>query len=98
MRPGAPRVNHPLDQQLHCPTGGLGAEQARRDHAGIVQNEQIAGHHEPGQITDPPILPMARRPFQAQQAGGRAIRQGKLGDLFGGKLEVKISGLHGGAC
>ena len=34
-------AEHALDQDLHAPATGLGAEQPRRQHAGVVEHQQV---------------------------------------------------------
>ena len=50
MRPDLVAVEHPLDQRFDRTTGGLFAQQARLDDARVVEDQQIAGQQQVGQL------------------------------------------------
>ncbi len=43
MRKNAFVVEHPLNQHFNLAAAGFTPKQARRDHAGIIKNQKIAG-------------------------------------------------------
>ena len=97
LRPRLVAGQQAFDQDLHAPAGGLLAEQARRDHPGVVEDQQVAGLQQPGQVAHRAVLQLARRLRHHQQAAGGAFGQGGLGDQGFGQLEMEVGFLHRGA-
>ena len=87
----------PFEQQLNLAAGGLLAEQPRREHPGVVGDQQIAGLQQSRQITEVQIpgrqAGQVRR--HVQETAGRTFRQGLLGNQLGGQIEMKIGRIHG---
>ena len=102
LRPRGVLRQQALDQDLHAAAAFLLPEQARRNHAGVVENQQIARLQPFGQVADVAIRErrVARR--HHQQAAGGTLRQRRLGDQRLGQVEMEIGLLHGrglaGAC
>jgi hypothetical protein len=80
---------HPLHQQLDLATGGLFAEQARLEHPGVVEHQQVARRQQRREV---PKDAVDRQGLCAvEQARGAALCGGLLGDQFGGQGEVEIT-------
>mmetsp|Transcript_53345 Transcript_53345/g.147771 ORF Transcript_53345/g.147771 Transcript_53345/m.147771 type:complete len:341 (+) Transcript_53345:806-1828(+) len=87
---------HPFNQGLHRTTGRRGAgfgavlpaEQPRLDDAGVVEDQQITGRQQPGQLAEDPVH--GRRAGRVQQPRGAALRRRMLGDQFRGQVEIEI--------
>ena len=73
-------VEHALDQDFQLATGLLLAEQARRDHPGIVEHHQVARTQVVQEIGELSVGEGSRRAIQRQQAACAAFRQGMTGD------------------
>jgi hypothetical protein len=73
---------------------GLG-EHARRDHAGVVDDEAVAGTKERGQVTDGVIGEGAGRPIEQEEPGGIARGRRVLGDAGRGQVVVVVGKIHG---
>ena len=79
-------IQHPLNQHFQRTAGGLAAEQARRNHAGIVEHHQIARAQIAQQIDKLSVGDAAARAIQTQQAaaaplGQRVLRYASLDDI-----------------
>ena len=57
-------IKHTFDQHFNLAAAGLTAEQARRDHAGIVKDQQIARVELVEQIGESTVRQLARWPIQ----------------------------------
>ncbi|MNQ28242.1 hypothetical protein D3C85_415150 [compost metagenome] len=90
-------VEHPLDEDLQLAAGGLVAEQARRNHPGVVEHHQVAGAQVLQQIGKVAVAQLAARAIQYQQATGAPLGQRMTGDQRIGKLEMEVSNTHAGA-
>ena len=88
-------VEHALDQDFQLATGLLLAEQARRDHPGIVEHHQVARTQVVQEIGELSVGEGSRRAIQRQQAACAAFRQGMTGDQGLGQVEMKIGDTHG---
>ena len=89
-------VQHALDQHLELAAGGLFAEQARLDHAGVVEDQQVAGAQQRGQLAEDAVD--GRGAGAIEQARGAAFGGGMLRDQFGRQVEIEIGkreGAHG---
>ena len=92
---GLMRAGDPLDQDLHRAAGALAPVQPRRQHAGVVEHQQIAGPQEVGQLTEHAVLPRLRRHIQQQQPARRTLGQWHLRDQFGRQFKIEIGFLQG---
>ena len=70
-------VEHALDQDFQLATGLLLAEQARRDHAGVVEHQQIARSQVLEQIGKALVSELASGPFEHQQAAAVIFDHGR---------------------
>jgi S-adenosylmethionine:tRNA ribosyltransferase-isomerase len=86
-----------LDEDLQLAAGGLVAEQARRNHPGVVEHHQVAGAQVLQQIGKLAVAQLAARTVQHQQATGAPLGQRVTGDQRIGKLEMEVSNTHAGA-
>jgi hypothetical protein len=94
MNERGPRGQRALEQNLDAPAALLTAEYPRRDHARIVENQEILGCKQGRQIAKLKVAPGSRGPVQHQHAAGGAHRRGTLGNEFLGEFEVKIRAQH----
>ena len=78
-----------LDQRLDRAAARLDAEQARLDHRRVVDDEQVAGAQQLGQIAKAPVV--RRRGAAVEQARGAALGRGMLGDQLARQREVEIA-------
>ncbi len=62
MRRDAFIIEHTFDQHFYLAAAGFTAKQARRDHAGIIEDQQIAGVELIEQIGESTVRQRARRP------------------------------------
>ena len=69
------------------------AEQTRREHARVVDDEQIAAAKEAPDVGDACVLDIARRTMQHQQAR-RPPRRRLLRNQFVGEIEVEVVNAH----
>ena len=89
------RTQQPFDQDLHPPAARLVAEQPRTHHPGIVEDQQVAGAQQGGQIGEVAIRHPAARPIKAQQPARPPPRQWPLGDEIRRQVEVEVGAFHG---
>ncbi len=75
--------------------------QTRRDHSGVVEDEQVAGLHPGRKITDRRIdkphattRPRTGCRIEDEQARGGALRERTLRDELGRELKIEIGSLH----
>ncbi|EHM48583.1 hypothetical protein HMPREF0880_02280 [Yokenella regensburgei ATCC 43003] len=66
-------IEHTLDQDFNLAAAGFTAKQARRDHAGIIKDQQIARVELVEQIGESTVRQRARWPIQRQQAATAAF-------------------------
>jgi hypothetical protein len=69
-------------------------QELRRNHPGVVGDEDIAGRQQIGQIADDAVVQPV--PRHMQKPGGVPRPGGILRDEFGGQVEVEIGETHGG--
>ena len=88
-------VQAPEQQALDLPAARIAmAEQARRDDARIVDDEQIARREEGWQIADDVVSPRASMPVHHEQPR-RAARGGRLlRDQVLGQFEIELTQVH----
>ncbi len=77
-------AERPLEQQLDPATGFLGGEQTRRDHARVVEDQQIPGRDELRQLAHLSVRERAARAVECQQPAPRAFGERLLSDEMGG--------------
>ena len=96
LRQHAASAEQPLHQHLHGATGGgLAAEHACRDHARVVEHQQVARTQQARDIGEPQVLrPLARR-VEPEQAAARALGAGMPRDQRIGQFVVEIADFHG---
>ena len=82
------RAQHALEQQLDRAAGGLDRVQARLDHPGVVEHDEIAGGQQPGQVGEREVG--ERAAGDVQQAAGRARRRGRLRDQLRRQYKVEV--------
>ena len=90
-------VQHALHQHFNLAAADLAAEHARRDHAGIVEHQQVAGFQLIQQIGEYTVRQRPARPVQLQQAACAAFGPGIVGNQGFGKFKRKSAtrmGIH----
>jgi len=88
VRPALGGRQHALDQHLDAAAAGLGAEQARLDHAGVVEHHQVAFTQQRRQLAEDAID--ERRVGAIEQARAAAFGGRVLRDQLGRELEVEV--------
>ncbi len=81
-----------LDHHLNLPARFLLPEQARLQHAGIVQHQHVVRAQQSGQVGEQAIGDPRRA--DVQQAAGAALRRRVLGDQVLGQIEFELVGAH----
>ena len=76
------------------PQAGTASVKAGREDAAAVQNQQVAGTKQAGEISELLIFKMAARPREMQQPGAAAAGQRLLGDQLFREVEIKIRNQH----
>lgn len=71
------------------------AVETRWKDASVVEDDEIAGTQEVGEVMEQAVGKMAAGSLQVQHAGGIAGSEGILGDEFVGKMEVEVRNQHG---
>ncbi|MNT68168.1 hypothetical protein D3C72_2063750 [compost metagenome] len=89
-------VQDALDEDFQLASGSLLAEQARRDHPGVVEHHQVAGTQVFQQVDEVPVAQGARFAIQDEESAGAAFGQGMTGNQSFGKLEMEVGYAHGG--
>ena len=79
---------HALDQRLDLPAGGLDAEQPRLDHAGVVEDQQVAGVQQRRQVAEHPID--RRRAGTVEQPRPAAFGRRMLRNQLGRQVEIEV--------
>ena len=93
--PEATRAVGRFEQQhLGCAARPPGEAEAGRDHLGLVDDEQVAGTEELGEVTHDAVI--GWRGSTVDQQPRRVARlDGHLGDAVGGQLVVELIQPHG---
>ena len=86
---GAVGLGDALDQHLDLAAGGLVAVQPGLDDAGVVEDQQVAGPQQAGQVGEAPVMQLAGV-IQVQQPAAAAFGGGRLGDELGRQLVVEV--------
>ena len=86
---GAVGLGDALDQHLDLAAGGLVAVQPGLDDAGVVEDQQVAGPQQAGQVGEAPVMQLAGV-IQVQQPAAGAFGGGRLGDELGRQLVVEV--------
>jgi hypothetical protein len=90
------RIQWPLQKHLHLAAGFLDGEQARGNHARVVEHQEVAWRDELRQIAH---LPIGQRPagaVEGQQATRRSLGERLLGYEFGWEFVGEVGTAHGG--
>ena len=85
-----------LEQQLDAPAGGLGRGHARLDHAGVVEDQEIAWPDERRQVGEREVA--APTALDVQQPAAGALGRRRLGDELVRQVELEIARRQDGAC
>ena len=80
---------HPLDQRLHRTAARFDAQQPRLDHACVVEDEQVAGRKQLGQVAKAAIDCKLLAPVE--QTRRAALFNRVLRNEFWGQNEVEIA-------
>ena len=94
MRDRGVATGNALDKNLNFSPGCLAPPQARRNHPGVVENQQVIGADEIGKLGKLVMTDAAIGTFQAQQATGAALRQRMLGYQLRRQDIAEIGTLH----
>ncbi len=94
---GAPCPEQPFEQDFDAPARRLAAHDAGRQHAGVVEHEQIACAQELRQLGECAIRKRAARAVEHEQPARAPLGERYLRDELGRQVEMKIAALHGGA-
>ena len=70
---------------------GAAREQSRRQHAGVVQHQQIAGPQQRWEIAEPVVLERSHVAVKNKHARGSAIRKRLLGNPFRRQKIIEIA-------
>ena len=84
-----------LDQDFNRPAGFLAPEQARRQHTGIVEHEQVTRPQQIGQFTKLAIDHGLAGHVELKQTTGRALGKRLLGNQLGRQIEMEIRFFQG---
>jgi hypothetical protein len=76
-----------------APARVTAADQARREHTGVVQHQQIACAQVPPQVREHRMLDRRSAAGQDEQAGASALR-GLLRDQLVRQIEVEVGNVH----
>jgi hypothetical protein len=82
-------VQDALDQQFDLAAGGLLAIDAGLHHLGVVEDHQVAGFQQGGEVAKAPVCRLRIRAIQ--QPRSAAFGRRVLGDQFGGQGEIEIA-------
>jgi len=69
---------------------GAPAEKPCREHAAVVDHQEVARAKQEGKIPEVPVLENARIPMQMKQTGGAAVSQRLLSNELLGKLKIEV--------
>ena len=87
-------VEHAFDEDFRPPAAGLAAVQARLDHPGVVEHDQIAGGQQRGKIQHLPVVQAVGGDMQQPRRGARL--DGVPGDPLGGQFVMEVLSAHPG--
>jgi hypothetical protein len=83
------------EQALHRPAARDAApQQPRREHAGVVDDQEIAGAQEIGQRGNARVGQRAAGAVGHQQTRAGAVRRRFLRDEIGWEIEVEVADIH----
>jgi hypothetical protein len=86
---------HLADEQgLDATTAGALPDEARADDARSVDDDQVPGAEQVGQVAKGVVLDGPALRAQTQQTGGVALGTGLLGDAFASEVEVEVGELQ----
>ncbi len=87
-------VEDALDQHFQLAAGSFLAEQARRNHPGVVEHHQVTRAQVLEQVGELPVRQRAGWPIEHQQTAAMALGQRVAGDQGIGEFEGKIGDAH----
>jgi hypothetical protein len=70
------------------------AEQSPGNDAGVVEDEQVTGAQQPGQVAEGTVADRCRCPHQMHHARGSPVGQGLLRNEFLGQLVIEVRDPH----
>lgn len=73
---------------------GAGCVKARRDHAAVVEDEQVAGAENLGEVAKEVVAVFTGEPVQAEHSAGAADGRRRLGYKFFRKIEMEVGYTH----
>jgi hypothetical protein len=92
-------IHDALDEDLNLPAGVFPTEQTGSHDPGVIENEQIIGSEQPGQIGKEKVTPATGdaplRRLEREESRRASIRQRALGNQLGGKVVPEIAEAHG---
>ena len=77
-----------------CMQTGAGGVEARRDNPAVVEDEEIAGPQNFGQVAEEVIAVFSGAAVETEHAAGAANRRRRLGDEFFRKIEMEVRYTH----
>ncbi len=95
MRQNGMIVQNTFHQNFQLTATGFLAEHTRRNHPGIIEDQQITGLQQVQDIAKLPLPGFTRVTIQHQQAAGTALRHRITGNEFIRQVKLKIGYKHG---
>src|SRR5438045_9466506 len=96
LREHAAGAQHALEQELDAAAAWASpAREARGQHAGVVEDEQVAGAQQLGQVGETAVLDRARRAVEHEQPARAALRERRLRDQLARQFVVEFASQHG---
>ncbi len=90
LNPRCRRAKRPFEQHLDPAAGGLATIEARRQHARIVDDEEVTRADQVGEIREAEVFPTIFR-RDVQQAAGGPLRQRRLGNQLPGEIVGEVA-------
>jgi hypothetical protein len=84
------RARDALDQDLYRAAGFLASEESRRQHARVVEDEEIARREQLDEIGEPPVFEPIVRRIDDEQPARRARGERRLRDPLGREIEIEV--------
>jgi len=73
---------------------GAGGEETRRQDAGVVENEEVAGLKELREVGEEVVAQGSSGAVEDEHAAGSALGGGVLGDELGGQVVMEVGDEH----
>ncbi len=96
LHPRTTRRHRAFQEYLDATARRLAAEQARRYHARVVEDQQVFRSKQIREVNEMPVGDGASGAVEGEQAARGTLRQGRLGDQLRRQLKVEIFAAHGG--